>query len=74
MYQESSLAIIKTSINLPEESVEAVRAMAKRAGTSMAEIVRRAISTDKFIHDAVDEGSLILIKDKDNSMRQLVIR
>ncbi len=68
------MTIVKTSINLPQESVDAVRKMAQKAGTSMAEIVRRAISTDKFIHDAVDEGSLILIKDKDNSMRQLVIR
>lgn len=66
--------IIRTSMNLPEESVEIVRKMAQRAGTSMAEIVRRAISTDKFLHDAIDEGSLILIKDKDNSMRQILLR
>ena len=68
------MAIVETTILLPQESVEAVRKMAQKAGTSMAEIVRRAISTDKFIHDAVDEGSLILIKDKDNGMRQLVIQ
>jgi hypothetical protein len=68
------VAIVETTILLPQESVEAVRKMAQKAGTSMAEIVRRAISTDKFIHDAVDEGSLILIKDKDNGMRQLVIQ
>jgi len=66
--------IIKTSMSLPEETVETVRKMAQRANTSMAEIVRRAISTDSFLHDAIDQGSLILIKDKDDSMRQLLLR
>jgi hypothetical protein len=66
--------IIETCMSLPEESVQIVRDMAQKANTSMAEIVRRAIWTDKFLRDAVDEGSLILIKDKDNSMRQLLLR
>jgi hypothetical protein len=66
--------IIKTSMSLPEDTVETVRKMAQRANTSMAEIVRRAISTDDFLHEAVDNGSMILIKDKDNSMRQLLLR
>jgi hypothetical protein len=66
--------IIKTSMSLPEETVEIVRKMAQRANVSMAEIVRRAISTDKLLHDAIDEGSLVLLKDKDSSMRQIIFR
>lgn len=67
-------ALIQASMILPQDTVDIVRKMAQRANVSMAEIVRRAISTDKLIHDAIDEGSLVLLKDKDNSMRQIIFK
>ena len=66
--------LIQASMGLPEETVDIVRKMAQRANVSMAEIVRRAISTSKLLHDAVDQGSVVLLKDKDSSMRQIILR
>ena len=40
----------------------------------MAEVVRRSVETEKFLRDSVEEGSKILIKDKDNSLRELIFR
>jgi hypothetical protein len=66
--------IIKTSLNLPEQSIETLKDLANRTGSSMAEVVRRAVATEKFLRDTTGEGSKILIKDKDNSIRELVLR
>lgn len=67
--------IVKTSMNLPEESIETLRELAQKTGSSMAEVVRRAVATEKFLRDTAAEGSKILIKDKDSDMlRELLIR
>ncbi|MDQ2835331.1 MAG: ribbon-helix-helix protein, CopG family [Acidobacteriota bacterium] len=65
--------LVKTSMNLPEQSIDTVRDLASRTGRSMAEVVRRAVDTEKFLRDTISDGSKILIKDKDNTMRELVI-
>ncbi|MGC2401069.1 MAG: ribbon-helix-helix protein, CopG family [Acidobacteriaceae bacterium] len=67
--------IVRTSMNLPEESIETLRELAQKTGSSMAEVVRRAVATEKFLRDTAAEGSKILIKDKDSGMlRELLIR
>jgi hypothetical protein len=67
--------IIKTSMNLPEESIETIRDLAQRSGSSMAEAVRRAVATEKFLRDLTAEGSKILIKDKNSStLREVILR
>ena len=65
--------LIKTSMNLPEQSIETVRELAAKTGSSMAEVIRRAIETQKFLRETADQGSKILIKDKDDSMRELIL-
>lgn len=66
--------MVKTSMTLPEQSIETLRELSKATGTSMAEVVRRAVATEKFLRDTVSEGSKILIKDKDSSLRELILR
>ena len=67
--------LVRTSMNLPEESISILRQMASDTGSSMAEIVRRSIATEKFLRDTFASGSKILIKDKGkDSIRELLIR
>ena len=67
--------LIRTSMNLPEESISILRQMASDTGSSMAEIVRRSIATEKFLRDTSASGSKILIKDKGkDAIRELLIR
>lgn len=62
-------------MNLPQESVDTLRNLAQQTGSSMAEVVRRAVATEKFLRDTSAEGSKILIKDKDSKdLRELLIR
>jgi hypothetical protein len=66
--------IVKTTVNLPEAAIHAVEILAAKRGTTMADVIRRAISTEKFLNDAVEAGGNILIEDKDKRLKQLVIR
>ncbi len=68
------MAQVKTSLNLPEQSIDTLKELAEATGVSMAEVVRRSVETEKFLRDSVQEGSKILIKDKDNSLRELIFR
>jgi len=63
----------KTSVNLPQASVDALKDLAEKTGSSMAEVLRRAISTEKFLNDTVEKGGKILIDDGKNQ-RELLIR
>ena len=65
---------VKVSVNLPEETVETLRALAKKRGITMTEALRKAIANEKFLNDAKDEGAKILIQDeKSKDIKQLII-
>jgi ribbon-helix-helix CopG family protein len=66
--------VVKTSINLPQEEFEALRQLAQRRGSTMADVVRRAISTEKFLDQTRAEGGKVLIEGKDKQIRELLIR
>jgi len=53
----------KISVNLSNEVLGALRELADRDGCTMTEVLRRAISTQKFIEDAQQEGKAILLRD-----------
>lgn len=62
---------IKTSVYLPEQAVEALKEMADKRGTTMAEVLRRAIATESFLDQAAERGGEILVKEG-KSVKQLV--
>jgi predicted transcriptional regulator len=66
--------VYKTSINLSEDAVRALEQIARDRGETVANVIRKAISTESFLHEATVAGSKILIEDKDRSLRQLVFR
>jgi len=72
----ASPKVIKTSVNLPADALEAVREIASRTGSSMGDVIRQAISTEKYLQDTTLKGGKILIKEKDNdsTLKELLIR
>lgn len=68
------MGTVKVSVNLPEDSVASLKALAKREGVSMTEALRRSISLQEFVDEQEAEGSAILVKDKDDNIQRLVIR
>lgn len=63
----------RTSFNLSSEAEEAVRELARRRGVSMGEVIRRALSTEKFLADRQAEGAKVLIRERDGSLREVVM-
>ncbi len=66
--------VVKVTVNLPKDLVDAVRALANKRHVTLTEVIRDAIGTEKFLADANDEGSKILIEDKKKNLRQIVLR
>jgi hypothetical protein len=71
---DPAIAVVRTTVNLHPDAVAALRQMAADRGTTVAEIIRRAIWMEKYVHDALKEGSKILVQDADRALKELVIR
>jgi hypothetical protein len=65
---------IKTSLSLTPEALETVQDIARSNGVSMADVIRRAIDTEKFLRDVQNEGAKIIVEGKDKSRREIVFR
>jgi hypothetical protein len=70
----NEVPVVKTTVNLPPDAIEALRELANARRTSVADIIRRAIWMEKYLHDATKEGGKILIEEKDKTIKQLVLR
>jgi hypothetical protein len=64
---------VKTQLNLPQETLEALQQLAARTNTSVAELVRAAIATDRLLREAVDRGGRVVIVDSKRGFREVVI-
>jgi predicted transcriptional regulator len=62
----------RLSVNLSREVAEALASIARKHSTTITEAVRRSISTQKYIEDALDREAKILVAEKDGSVRELV--
>ncbi len=68
------MAITKATFGLPDDSMDYLRSEASRRGISMADVLRQAISTDKYLKEATDTGADILVKRKGDTTTKLVIQ
>jgi predicted DNA-binding protein len=66
--------VYKTSVNLPDVTLTVLGDIAKKRGKTLSQVIRDAIATEKILQDAVDDNAKILIKEKDGSIKQLIIR
>jgi hypothetical protein len=68
----SSSATSRLSVNLSKEAADALRTMTDRRNITTTEAIRRAISTQKFIEDALDRGAKVLIVEPGEPARELI--
>lgn len=58
---------VRLSVNINDETEEALKELAARRGTTVTEIVRRAVSVYKFVEDEVgSNGKSLQLVDPDN--------
>lgn len=58
---------VRLSVNINDETEQALKELAERRGTTVTEIVRRAVSVYKFVEDEVGrDGKALQIVDRQN--------
>jgi len=70
---QSRRGAVKTTLNLSADTADTLRAMAAARNTTFAEVIRRALRVEQYLHEAQKEGRRILIEDGDNQVKELVI-
>lgn len=70
----ASAAPIKTTVNFSPDSLEDLKKIANERGTSVAEVIRKAVWIESYLHEEIKKGSKILVKSSNNSIKELVIR
>jgi predicted DNA-binding protein len=66
--------MIKMSVNMSQSVIDTLRYLAKKRHTTMTEIIRQAIGTEKYLDEMAERGGTVLIEDKRGRVRQLVFR
>lgn len=64
----------KVTVNLGDEVQAALNEIATKRGISMTEALRQAIANEKFLQDEINQGSKILIEDKDKNVQRVVFK
>jgi hypothetical protein len=57
---------------LPTETLDALKSIAAKRGTTVTEALRQVIESQRFLQGEMENGSKILIQNPDRSMQQLV--
>jgi predicted transcriptional regulator len=65
--------IVKLSANLPGDVADALVELADRRNTSKTEILRHAISLEKWLQDELDRGSRFLLE-QNGKLREIIFR
>lgn len=64
---------VKVTVNLPEETVEALKQMASDLGTTVTEALRQVIESQHFLRDETIAGKNLLIQDPQDRSTQRVV-
>ena len=65
------VALVKLSLNLPAEEADDLRRLAAEKKVSMTDVLRRGLSTERYIEDARRDGARFLVERGEN-VREVV--
>jgi phosphoribosylcarboxyaminoimidazole (NCAIR) mutase len=65
-------ATIRLSVNLSQDAADALKSITARRGITITQAIRRAISTQYYIEEALDEGARIVISGPGDATRELL--
>jgi predicted transcriptional regulator len=65
---------VKLTANLSRAVANALKELAERRGVSMTEMLRLAISHEKFFQDAVDQNEKILLRDPNGNYDEIILK
>ena len=65
---------VRLSVNLSPEVAAVLKELVRRKGTNISDAVRDAIATEAYLMDETDNDSKVLIKEKDGTLKQVILR
>lgn len=71
--QKAEQSMSRLSVNLPTAIMEELKELSRVEGVSLTEIVRRAISAERFLREQVEEGNKLLVLEKGQSKPSRVV-
>ena len=71
--QKTEQNMSRLSVNLPTAIMEELKSLSRAEGVSLTEIVRRAISAEKFLRQQVDEGNKLLVLERGQTKPSRVV-
>lgn len=63
---------VKVTVNLPEDTVDAIKRIAEERGTTVTEAMRQVIESQRYLQQEIKQGSKVLIEKPDQSLRQVI--
>jgi hypothetical protein len=66
------MSVVKMSVNLPADAVEALRDLAKRRNVTMTEVLRDAIATEKYLDTVVSNNGKILVEKPGGVVQEVI--
>lgn len=63
---------VKVTVNLPETTVEALKVIAARRGTTLTEAIQESIDMNKFLLDRELQQGKVLIERADGKFERVV--
>jgi hypothetical protein len=65
---------VKASFNLLPNEIDSLRAMAARLGTTVTNVLQRAIRDERFVQDQLARGNRFAVVDQKGSVREIIWR
>lgn len=66
--------VVKMSVNLSQEAIEALKSIAEDRGVTVTEVLRHAIGLEKYVDKVQKENGKILVETSKGQVRELVFR
>jgi len=63
--------IARVTLNLPWKVWDVVGELAEQQGISKTEVLRRAVSTEKFVYDTLSEGDRLVVRKPDGTLEHV---
>jgi len=65
---------VKLTVNITEELAKALKELAAREGTTMTNIVNKALALEKYVSEEKAKGSKMIFEDKNGKFKEVVFR
>jgi hypothetical protein len=64
---------VKVTVNLPNDTVDAIREIANERGVSVTQALRQVIETQRFLHEEIQQGSKVLLERPNQVTREVML-